>query len=134
MSQENVEIVRQYVDAWNRRDSDAMRGLLAADVELDRSRSIGPDPRIYRGLAEAEEFWAEWQTIWEKYRSEVDELIDADDVVAALGRFRGRGLTSGAVVEGNIAQVLTVRNGRIARICLFQSRNEAFEAAGLEGE
>jgi ketosteroid isomerase-like protein len=37
MSQENVEIVRAAIDAWNRRDFDSLMNLVHEDVEFSRS-------------------------------------------------------------------------------------------------
>jgi hypothetical protein len=41
MSQENVDLARRCIDAYNRRDIDAMRTLDAPDLELDFSASPG---------------------------------------------------------------------------------------------
>ena len=47
MSQENVEIVRAALDAYNRGDWKAMLKHAAPDCELDWSRSIGPQRGVY---------------------------------------------------------------------------------------
>ena len=39
---------------------------------------------------------------------------------------------SGAEVEANVSQVFTFRNGKLVRAKLFQNRQDALEAAGLE--
>ena len=67
MSQENVEIVRRLYDAFNRDDFDAGLALCDSDVVIDRSNSIGPDARIYRGHPGLEEFWNEWKRAWARY-------------------------------------------------------------------
>ena len=48
MSQENVELVRRLIDAWNRRDLDAM-----LDLGGDRWRSSILRPRSNRALGVA---------------------------------------------------------------------------------
>ena len=47
MSQENVEIVRQVVDAYNARDTDRFLGLIDPEIEF---RSVF-ERKTYRGLA-----------------------------------------------------------------------------------
>lgn len=43
----------------------------------------------------------------------------------------GRGKGSGVEVEGDVAFVFTVRQGKLVRWQMFTSRAEALEAAGL---
>jgi ketosteroid isomerase-like protein len=131
MSQENVEIVRRFFDAWNADDFASARDLCDPGIVIDRSRSIGPDARVYRGRDEAAQVWRDWQATWEAWRSDIAEYIDAGDDVVVLGRGFGRGRDGGVPVEANISQVFTVDRGRIIRSCLFQTRTEALEAAGL---
>src|SRR5262245_53861096 len=130
MSEGNVEVVRGIFDAWNRGDFEAAWGLCDPQLAIDRSRSR-VDSRIYRGTEEVEQFWSDWRNTWASARWEIDEYIQAGDEVVVLGRFYGRGAESGAAVEANVTQVMTVRNGKLIRGVLFQSRSEALQAAGL---
>ena len=45
MAQENAQIVREALDAYNRRDLDAMSAHWAPDAVVDWSNSYGPDAR-----------------------------------------------------------------------------------------
>ena len=54
MSQENVEIVRRSIEAWNRRDLTTTRALWRSDGEVDWSRARGPFKGVYRGHRERE--------------------------------------------------------------------------------
>jgi ketosteroid isomerase-like protein len=130
MPEENVEIVRRLFDAWNRSDFDAGLALCDSDVVIDRSRSL-LDARVYRGIDEVAGFTADWTATWATTQWEIDKLIDAGDDVVVLGRFHGRGVKSGAAVEATFAQVMTVRDGKLVRGVLFQTRADALEAAGL---
>ena len=49
-----------------------------------------------------------------------------------MGRLRGRGKASGAVVDLRLATVFTIRNGLMVRAENFAEMDEALEAAGLE--
>jgi ketosteroid isomerase-like protein len=131
MSEENVEVVRRVFDAWNRGDFNAGMELMDPEVVIDRSRSVGPDARVYRGLAEAEQFWTDWNNAWAEVGWEIDECLPSGDRVALFGRFQGVGATSGVSVNANVSQVFELRAGRVTRATLFQSRSEALDAAGL---
>jgi ketosteroid isomerase-like protein len=123
--------VRTFFDAWNADDFAAAWELCDPGIEIDRSRSIGPDARVYRGRDEAAQLWRDWRSTWEVWRSEITECIDAGNHVVVFGRGIGRGRDGGVPVEANISQVFTVDRGRIIRGCLFQTRTEALEAVGL---
>lgn len=126
-----MEVVRRLFDAWNRGDFDAGLALMDPKVVIDRSRSVGPDARVYRGIAEAEQFSIDWNNAWADVGWEIDECLSSGDKVALFGRFQGVGATSGVGVNANVSQVFELRAGKITRATLFQSRSDALEAAGL---
>jgi ketosteroid isomerase-like protein len=68
MSEENVEIARRSIEAWNRRDLTTLSALWRSDGEIDWSRARGPLKGVYRGHREREAFWnaqqsVEWTTL-----------------------------------------------------------------------
>ena len=54
MSQESVDVVRDALDAYSRRDIEAARQLHHPDMELDWSASRSALARVYRGIDDAE--------------------------------------------------------------------------------
>jgi len=60
------------------------------------------------------------------------DLIDADSQVVSVMQATGRGHGSGIEVEGELAWVWTLRDGRILRVEGDFDRASALEAAGLE--
>jgi ketosteroid isomerase-like protein len=134
MSEENVEIVRAAIAATIRRpnpDWETMNALFHPDHEFlgrDAGLEGGGGHRGARG-------YREWLTSisetmeWEVTLAEVTE-IDHERVLAVTPtKFRGR--QSGAETEQRIAAVVTVREGQVVRTELFQSPEQAREAAGL---
>ena len=129
MSQENVEIVSAAIDAHNRGDFDAVFKDADPDFEFDQTRAIG----FYQGVFSLEEFKSlqtAWIDAWESVTIGADELIDAGEevVMPFTNVARGR---DGIEVEARGFWVWTVREGLIVRLCLYQERQEALEAAGL---
>jgi ketosteroid isomerase-like protein len=80
MSQENVEIVRASIDAWNRGDWDAALKAAAPSFEFDFSRSVGPGRAVY-SLDQMRRYFDEFVEPWESLRLEVDEFIEAGEHV-----------------------------------------------------
>ncbi len=71
-----------------------------------------------------------WGT-WEDYRLDAEEIIEAGSSVVVAVRERMRGKGSGVPIDRRWAQVWTFHRSRIIRWELFESRDEALEAAGL---
>ena len=129
MSQENVEIVRRSFEVFNRGDVDAAFEDFAPDFELDLSRAIGIDRGTYN-LAQFRRLTESFAETWESNRLVADELIDAGEhvVVPFTNRLRGR---DGIEVQARGTWLCTIRDGLVVRICLYQDKREAIEAAGL---
>ncbi len=131
MSRENVEVVRAALEAWNRDDWDAILESATPDFELDMSRAMGPFRGVY-GAGQVRRFWESFAANWESRRFEAHELIEAGEhvVVPVTLHTRGR---EGIEVSARITHLWTLRDGRLARMCMYQDREEALEAAGLAG-
>ena len=65
MSRENVDVVRRAIDAYNRRDLQAMRAEAHPDVEVDWSASRGLEAWVYRGFEETDAFYENWFEMFE---------------------------------------------------------------------
>ena len=128
MSQENVETVRAALEALNTGDIDAALNDAAPDFEWDFSRSIGTVPGVYR-LDQMRGFFDNFAEAWESVRWEAEEFIEAGDHVVTPITTHARG-REGVEVQARGAWVWTFRDGAIARICFYQERQEALEAAG----
>jgi ketosteroid isomerase-like protein len=132
MSQENVEIVRRGVAAYNRRDFEGLRALNAPVVEVDWSASRGPEAGVYQGLEEVIGFYENFLGAWEEVTIQPHDFIESGDsvVVPNTTHLRGR---DGIETVARSAFVFELRGGRIVRICLYQETREALEATGLSG-
>jgi ketosteroid isomerase-like protein len=135
MSQENVEIVRGLYARWGDGDF-STRDEFDPDVEFAR---IGGDvvsgpggPGRWHGRDEMWRAVLEWLSLWEDFHVAAEDFIEVDDQIVVLSRQTARGKLSGTSVERQLAEVLTLRNGRIVRYESYWDRNEALKAVGLE--
>jgi ketosteroid isomerase-like protein len=131
MSLENVEIVRRTTDAYNRHDLDGIVEHWAPDAVLDWSNSRGLEAGIYRGHDEIRAFTQRFLATWDEARLELGEPIEAADdvlVVENVTYLRGR---DGIETQARSAWVLTFRAGQQTSLTLYQTKQEALEAAGL---
>jgi len=129
MSEANVEAVRAFIDAYNRRDFDAATE--AFDPEIDWILPERQSSDSGRGKAAVIRFFEEIDEIWEDLQLRPQEHIDAGDRIAT--RLRHYGLSkSGAEIDTELYhQVVTFRDGRMVRIEYFATWPEALEAAGI---
>jgi hypothetical protein len=131
MSEENVEIVRRLIAAWHSNEQDTVIGILDPEVVIDATRRL-VNPQTYTGIQGMRRMVADRDEVWEEFRMEPDEVLDAGDRVVAVGRWVGKGKGSGIEVQQPVADVFTLHDGRVVRAELgFTDRAEALEAAGL---
>jgi uncharacterized protein len=129
MSQENVEAVRRQQEHFNQ-SGEVLPEIYHSDAEWIAARE-DPDAATHRGLEAIRGYFAQWAGMFDGIDFRAEELIDAGDKVFAWIRFSGKGVTSGAPVEMEQAQVWTFRDGKVVRVEEYFDRAEALEAAGL---
>jgi ketosteroid isomerase-like protein len=130
VSQENVEVVANLVDAWNERNVDDFLRFFDANCEVVFPPEV-PEPGPFRGHSQLREWIEGFLAAWESHRAEVVELIETDDTALAMLRLTGLGTSSGITMEETDAHVFVFRGGRIASWHNFANRSDALEAAGL---
>ena len=135
MSRENVEVVQGVYDAASRRDSAAVLALYHPEVELDNTRLQVVSGGIFRSHDGLRSFFRQWNEAWESVDYQLDDLMDAggDQVVSVVTR-RGRGRSSGAEVEIQVALRWTVRDGRVTRVVWYPTREDALKSAVGESD
>jgi ketosteroid isomerase-like protein len=131
MSEENVAIVREMVEIWNRGDLEGWGDFLADDVvwhPLAENTQTAP----VSGRNETLEFLRDWLAPWQVYEIEVRRYVDAGEKVVMLTTQTGRH-ESGAEVPIEMHGVVLLRDGRVAEMKWFQDESAALEeAAGSE--
>jgi ketosteroid isomerase-like protein len=130
MSEENVEIVRRAIEAFNRMDFDVALQDAAPDATVDFSHSRGPDAGVYVGHDAIRRLWADMTEPFERHTMIPDDFIahSAYVVVPITSRMTGRG---GIELEAKSAMVATLRDGRLVRWTMYQDKSEALRAVGL---
>jgi ketosteroid isomerase-like protein len=129
MSQENVEIAKRSVDAFNRRDVDALLGLATPDCVM--TSQLLDASADFQGREGLESFFAMLSESWEEFRSVIEDYRDLGDQVLLLGRNTASGKGSGVTVDAPTAAIVDFRDGKVARIRLYLDQSEAARAAGL---
>jgi ketosteroid isomerase-like protein len=131
MSAENVEVLRDFVSAWNARDMDALRELHDPDVVMQAPKGWPePGPEVGRDavMRQFDQLRATWETDW----LEPISFMDVGDRVLMRFTWHTTGLGPESHLE--FTHVATVQDGRIVRQEYHWDHAEALQAAGLSEE
>jgi ketosteroid isomerase-like protein len=132
MSQENVELGLRTLDAFKRRDVDALVALLSPDVVWEENPELPGLREVYRGRAEVREWMVAVLEVFENLQVEVAEITElGDDRVFAETVLTARGKGSGVPVELRFWTVLWFAESKITRRQVFWTRDQALEATRL---
>jgi ketosteroid isomerase-like protein len=132
MSRENVEVVERFMDAFNRRDREAVGALFHPQIEWHTMAGPLFGVEAMNGREEALRFMFEGiDDAIKDFRvfAEMNELPGGR--VLSVGRYEGRGAGSGAMVETSTAAIWQVEDGVIVFFQDYATRAEALEAAAL---
>lgn len=129
MSQENVEAFKRAIEAYNRRDVEALVDELDTEIEWRPVLPVvlGGDETVYRGHDGVRQLLRDLDEVLAERRLDFSEIRDVGDHVVATGSLRIRGKSSGALSESPFGCVAELRNGRAIRIQTYLDPSEALE-------
>lgn len=132
MSEDHADVIRRFVDAWNRQDVDALVTDLSPDVVWEENPEFPGLREVYRGPAEVREWAEEILEPWESSHAQLEEITQlSDDRVLTEVVITGRSKGAGVPVELRFWLILWFVAGKVKRRQVFWMRQEALEAAGL---
>jgi len=131
MSQENMDLLRQVIDAFNRRDLDALLALMDPGVEFtpyERAvEGLGP----YLGHEGVRSWWEDAFDPFPDLSAELYDLRAVEDITYARGRLRGTGAGSGASFERTLWLAVKWRDKKEVWWHAFESEADALGAVNV---
>jgi len=110
---------------------DALADLVLDDVQLRPPADL-PDPGPFHGPGDVAGFFAGVRDTWEELRVDVEDVVAAgEDRAVARLRLSARGGGSGIQTSGMLIGAFWLRDGRLARLELGRSVEQALAAVGL---
>jgi ketosteroid isomerase-like protein len=134
MSQENVENLRAFWEAWNPeawRRGEGDMSLLDPEVIYEDTNlpdHVGESYRGHEGVARAGERWLE---PFESLTVELERIVGAGERIVSVHRVKVRAQHTGIEFDEPVAYVWTFRDGKVIHFQSFRDPEEALEAAGL---
>lgn len=133
MPEENIEAFKCFVDAFNRRDLDAILEEVDPGVEWRPASAvaIGGEDAVYRGHAGVPDALRDLYGSFAKLEIEISEYREAGDAVVGTGQIHTRGKESGAEVVSPFGVLMKFRRAKATEIRSYLDPRNALEAAGL---
>jgi len=133
MSQENVEVVRRALAAFDSGAIEQVLAMVGPDFEARVAPELSAEPDTYRGSEGVRRYFDSFREAFEQIRFEVEQLTDAGDSGVVVGmRMTAVGKVTKIGVEQRNAGVWTVLDGKVARIETYARLDDALRAAGME--
>ena len=133
MSQENVDVGRRMLQAFNDGDIEDIVADCDPAVEWEEQSIPGVEP-LYCGHDGVRRWAAAILGVREELgplEGRLEGVKEAGDMVIGSVRFEGEGRSSGVRVPMHVHMVGTFRDGKLVRRQVFLTLAEALEAAGL---
>ena len=132
MSQENLEIVRRAMDAYNARELTAYLAEISDSVRF-QSRFSAIDSVIYNGHADMRRYFANLDEVWSRYEMQLERMVPEGNQVAALCHLYAVGRDSDIQLEEHPGVVFTIEAGTIVAMDSYSTHADALAAIGLSG-
>ena len=126
MSQATLELARNAVAAFNRRDVPALVEMTTDDFQwVTWTGTV--ESTVYDGADGLAAYFKD-ADVWEVLDLDAQEFRDLGDKVLVVGMFHARGGGSGAEVRAPYYSAFFVREGKLARVLSFRTEDEALAA------
>jgi ketosteroid isomerase-like protein len=129
MAEENVQVIRQAIAAFNARDLDGYLSLCTPDVELHSPIAGLEGANV--GEQGVRDFFANLEESTTRFRIEVEHFEDLDERrVLALVSFEIES-PGGFSMTQQAANLYEIEDGKLRRVRAYLDRDEAMRATGL---
>jgi ketosteroid isomerase-like protein len=132
VTQDDIEVIREAFERWNRGDIEYWIRHAQPDVEVwSKYAALEQGGEPYRGHAGMREWRAEIDRNFELHEVLAEDVRDVDGNVLVLGAVRFRGRASGTEMHHPFAWVCEMRDAALLRMFFYSSHGEALESVGL---
>jgi ketosteroid isomerase-like protein len=129
VSSENVDLVRESIERFNRHDIPGVLRLM--DPEIRFEHRMAELQGSFTGVDAVRGWLADIAEHFDHWRIDCDDFRDLGDRVLALGTLSAVGKSSGVETEVPYTVLARLRNGALTEFTDYGDREKAIEAAGL---
>jgi len=137
MSQDNIETLRAFLEAWGQEAwtpetwPTAAADMSVFDPEVAYEDTVLPDQvgEVYRGHEGVARAWRRWVEGSERLLVELEEIIEVGDRFVSIHRVHSKAPHTGLEFDLRVAYLWTFRDGRIIHFRSYLDAKQAIEAA-----
>jgi ketosteroid isomerase-like protein len=129
MSEDNVEVARQLLEAVSARDLSRVLELTDPDVEWHSFFALQGE--AYHGHGGVRQYVTDIHEAFEDLRPQVDDLLDGGEVVIGIGSVHYRGRKSGVETDSAAGWMFRFRNGKVVGFRAFSEPEQRLKELGL---
>ena len=130
MSEQEEEVIRRWVDAWNHADLDTFISFFDSNAEFITDPSW-PEPGPFKGRSAIREFAEGFREAWTGNQAVIADLRAAGETIVARIELQGRGQASGIDAAFSFTSVSKVEHRKIVHQQWYLDHGAALDAAGL---
>jgi ketosteroid isomerase-like protein len=127
VTEDDVRVLVEGYEAWNRREPDVLAELLDPEMEWDAGFQA-PEAGRHRGADSFRQFVDSWIESFDEFHIDPELLVQVGDEVVVVARQKGRGRGSGIELEIRVVHVWRIRDGRAVGWWSPPSFDEALQA------
>jgi ketosteroid isomerase-like protein len=132
VSGENLEIVQRGFDAFNAGGVEGILPFIHPDFEATTPPNLASEPDTYRGHDGIRRWFDSFDDVMDEIRWDAHGFEQVGDRVVVDFTLRARGRTSGLDFGQDAAMVWSLRDGKAIGVELFETVEEARDAAGAQ--
>lgn len=125
-----LDIIRQAYEAWNRRDIDALLALTHPDIEIQPLVAGVTSVAPWHGHDGVRRLVEDADQRWHRFEIRCDDFVEIGDRVVVFVHVETAVHEGAPVVEGDVAHLVEINDGRFTRFTAYRDRDEAVAAAG----
>lgn len=127
MPETDLEILQDAYAAFGRGDIDGLLAHAAPDVDWDATRAIAHTGR-FEGHEGVREYLDTLSGTWQEFSLEAEEFVPGGaGHVVVLGKVNGRLAGQDQPIVAHFAHVVTLRDGKVARVQILLDRESAMQ-------
>ena len=134
MSEENVELHRRFIEAYNARDTETFISLCDPQIEV-HSVFAAPGGADYNGHDGVRKWLQDLEETWgPEFRVQPEAFFDLGENTLVFSVLHGRGRQTGVDVPMPNAQVARLRDGLIVYLKVYIHREDALSDLGVSAD
>jgi ketosteroid isomerase-like protein len=130
VAQENVEIVRRVMNAFNERDITTFLADMAPTVQFFAPETAAAAGRksLYRGHDGVRQFFRDVENVWDSLQVRAQDFRLTDDCVVAIGRATGE--RSGEKLDEPVTWAWRLQDGKVLWGRAYEKLEDALQDVG----